>query len=98
MLQISIKLYLDTSVAKKAKVDLIDGKKIIDSVISDSPLKSIDKIIKKNNLKLNDIEEFDYNHGPGSFTGLRVGAAVINTLNWTMNKNAKSKDIKYQDR
>ena len=93
-----MKLYLDTSVAKQARVDLNDGKKVIDSVTSDSPLKSIAKILKKNNLKLNDIEEFDYNHGPGSFTGLRVGAAVINTLNWTMNKKTKSKDIKYKDR
>lgn len=90
-----MKLHLDTSEAKKARVDLIQGEKVIDSVTSDSPLKSIDKIIKKNKLKLSDIEEFDYNTGPGSFTGLRVGAAVINTLNWTLDRKTKSKDIKY---
>ena len=90
-----MKLYLDTSEAKKAKVDLIQGEKVLDSVISDSPLKSIDKIIKKNKLKLSDIEEFNYHPGPGSFTGLRVGAAVINTLNWTLDRKTKSKDIKY---
>lgn len=92
-----MKLYLDTSVAKKAKIDLIDGDKKIDSLTTDSPLKSIDKILKKNNLKLKDIGEFDYNTGPGSFTGLRVGAAVINTLNWALKKKTKSKEIKYQN-
>ena len=93
-----MKLYLDTSEAKKAKVDLIKGGKVVDSVTTDSPLKSIDNILKKNKLKLNEIEEFEYNQGPGYFTGLRVGAAVINTLNWTLDRKNKSKDIKYQDR
>ena len=92
-----MKLYLDTSVAKIAKVNLIEGEKVVDSVNSDSPLKSIDKILKKNKIKLADIEAFDYHPGPGSFTGLRVGAAVINTLNWAKDKKTKSKDIKYQD-
>lgn len=90
-----LKLYLDTSLAKKARVDLIDSQKIVDSVTTESPLKSIDKILRKHKLKLEDIENFDYNQGPGSFTGLRVGAAVVHTLNFALGKRSKQKELKY---
>lgn len=91
-----MKLYLDTSQAKKAKVELIDKNKIVDSLTTDSPLDSIEKILKKNNLKVEDIEDIDFHQGPGSFTGLRVGAAVANTLNWALGRKFRSSEIKYK--
>ena len=91
-----MKLYLDTSQAKKVKVELIDKNKIVDSLTTDSPLDAIEKILKKNNLKVEDIEDIDFHKGPGSFTGLRVGAAVANTLNWALGRKFRSSEIKYK--
>ena len=90
-----MKLFLNTSEAKKARVELIEKDKVVDSLTTNSPLDSIEKILKKNNLKLEDIEDIDFHTGPGSFTGLRVGAAVVQTLNWALGRKKKSKEIRY---
>lgn len=91
-----MKINLDTSIAKKAKAELIQKGKVLDSVETDSPLTSIDKLLKKNNLELEDIEEFDFNPGPGSFTGIRVGAAVVNTLNFALGHRKQVRELKYE--
>ena len=44
----------------------------------------IEKILKKQNLQLNDLTAIKVNTGPGSFTGLRVGVAVANALAWVL--------------
>ena len=36
--------------------------------------------LAENEAKWNDISEITFMSGPGSFTGLRIGAAVVNTL------------------
>jgi tRNA threonylcarbamoyladenosine biosynthesis protein TsaB len=38
----------------------------------------LDAVLKKNNLKLTSIQGIVFYKGPGSFTGLRIGAAVAN--------------------
>ena len=91
-----MKLHLDTSVGKKAKASLLDDGKVIDSAISRSPLISIDRLLKKHKLKIENIEDIDYNQGPGSFTGLRVGAAVVNTLNFALGHKVKPKELRYE--
>lgn len=40
----------------------------------------IDEILEKHNLSVKDIDEIMVNTGPGSFTGLRVGVSIANTL------------------
>lgn len=40
----------------------------------------IDEILEKHNLSVRDIDEIMVNTGPGSFTGLRVGISIANTL------------------
>ena len=45
----------------------------------------IDKLLKKHNIVLTDITAIKVVTGSsGSFTGLRVGIAVANTLGWTL--------------
>jgi tRNA threonylcarbamoyladenosine biosynthesis protein TsaB len=81
-----IKLIIDTSNNKEISIGLeIDGK--TDIIVKQSDvwksqivLPLIDKLLKKHNLTLQDINAIMFNEGPGSFTGLRVGAAIANTL------------------
>ena len=79
------KLIIDTTDNAQTVIKLQIGKKI-DEIKSTRKTKSqntlilIEKIIQRNNLKLNDIEEVEVNTGPGSFTGTRVGVAIANAL------------------
>lgn len=98
------KLIIDTTDNKKTAIKLeMSGK--IDEIIeenvpkSQSTLKIIDKILKKNNIRPTEIEEIEVNTGPGSFTGTRVGVAIANALgfgldvkvNGSKNKSATPK-------
>ena len=82
-----MKIYLDLSVSKVAKVQLKDGDAIKDEVIGKSALVLIDTLLKKHHLKLTDLEEVDSFKGPGSFTGLKVGATIANTINYALGNN-----------
>lgn len=55
-------------------------------------LEVIEKALKKSKAKLQDIDKIEVNTGPGSFTGLRVGCAVANTLGWLLNLKVNGKD------
>lgn len=50
----------------------------------DDILSAIDFILKRNNLKLEQIEKIKANPGPGSFTGIRVGLSIANALNYAL--------------
>jgi len=90
-----MKLFIDCTVSKKATVSLLDGKKLIAAEEADEPLIAIYKLLKKTKMKLEDIDEISSHPGPGSFTGLRVGSAVAQALNFALGKKAKETDIKY---
>ncbi len=60
---------------------LNDGKKHSEKLIS-----LIDMVIKSCDLEVNDIDVFACSTGPGSFTGLRVGAAAIKGLAQALKK------------
>ncbi|MCL5411967.1 MAG: hypothetical protein M1150_04535 [Patescibacteria group bacterium] len=80
------RLYLDTTVSKKAKVKLFEGKKIVASTQSKVPLVAIDKALKKTRSKVTELAKVEANPGPGSFTGVRVGAAIVNAINFALGK------------
>lgn len=77
---------IDTSDNKKINIELDDNGKIkklsSESVLlkSEAALPLIDKLLKESGIKLQDIDGINVNLGPGSYTGLRVGAAIANTL------------------
>ncbi|MEK7160383.1 MAG: tRNA (adenosine(37)-N6)-threonylcarbamoyltransferase complex dimerization subunit type 1 TsaB [Patescibacteria group bacterium] len=81
---------IDTSDNKKINVGLeINGVKYnlsSKSLIakSEAVLPLIDKLLKDNNLKIEEIDEVKVNTGPGSYTGLRVGATIANTLGFVL--------------
>jgi len=88
--QIMKTLIIDTSNNKKNIVGLnIDGKEYLQ--IKDVSLNRtqmilpmIDKLLKKHSLKPEDLSGIQINAGPGSYTGLRIGLAVANTLSFVL--------------
>jgi tRNA threonylcarbamoyladenosine biosynthesis protein TsaB len=67
---VSLKTNKGQSVIKQ-KLDIHKAQKVL-------PL--INDILGENNLKLKDITSININPGPGSYTGIRVGLTVANTL------------------
>lgn len=92
-----MKLYIDTRDNGKTIVGLEDIRleKPTGSNKSQQVLVLIDQILKKHKKTLQDITEIEVETGPGSFTGLRVGVAVANTLAWVLRipVNGKTKSI-----
>lgn len=81
-----VALYIDTTNNKKTSIILIiDGEKFEEVYSHDNPredmtLETIEKVLHNHDIMLNDINEIFVNRGPGSFTGIRVGVSIANTL------------------
>lgn len=79
-------LLIDTTSNEIIKAGLtINGEKYIveqklDKQKSQALLPLIEKILEEKKIKLQDLTEIQVNPGPGSFTGIRVGITVANTL------------------
>lgn len=92
-------LLIDTSDREKIIVGLIvDGKKYFlkrktDSQKAQIVLPMIEEILKKYNLKSEDLNSIEVNPGPGSFTGLRVGISVANALSFVLKIPINNKKI-----
>ncbi len=92
-------LFIDTSNNKEIKVGLkIENKEDIIVQRSDhwkaqAVLPLIDQLLKKHKLTLQDLSAIELHPGPGSFTGLRVGAAIANTLGTWLNISVNEKKV-----
>lgn len=88
--RIMIILLIDTSDNKKISVGLrINGKEdLIEQEVgvqkAQVVLPLIDQLLSKHKLIPQDLTAIEVNTGPGSFTGLRVGVAIVNTLGYTL--------------
>jgi len=97
--KLKIILMLDTADNKKITIGLIiNGQKDIQvkKIVSNKTqiiLPMIDKILKRHSLKLKDLSEIRINAGPGSFTGLRIGLAIANTLSFILKIPVNSKKV-----
>lgn len=47
-------------------------------------LPMLEELLKEHNLTISDITQVNVHQGPGSFTGLRVGISVANTISWLL--------------
>ena len=93
-----MKLYLDTST--ETTILKLDDKTYeweSGHDLAENLLKFIKDKLAENNKTWQDLTEITFMSGPGSFTGLRIGAAVVNTLAHELNvplKNHKGEAVK----
>jgi tRNA threonylcarbamoyladenosine biosynthesis protein TsaB len=79
-------LYIDTSEIDTAKIALEIGGVRFEKSSESRVMKSqmilplIEEILHEHNLRIADVTEIEVALGPGSYTGLRVGATVANAL------------------
>ena len=79
-------IYLDTTISKQAKLQLKDGNIVIAEIEGEDALVLVEKLLKEAGVNINQIKEIKINEGPGSYTGLKVAAAIANTFNWVQGK------------
>ena len=76
-----MKLYLDTSTPTTIlKLDNKTYEWDSGRELAEKLLSFIHEKLQENSADWKDISEITFMSGPGSFTGLRIGAAVVNTL------------------
>ena len=76
-----MKLYLDTSSDTAIlKLDNQTYEQNFGHDMAEKLLEFIYEKLKNNNKDWHDITEIEFMSGPGSFTGLRIGATIVNTL------------------
>lgn len=103
-----MKLYIDTSSREKIIIG-IDGQLFEASATKEKSQKLlpfIDQVLNKEKITVSDLTEIEVNTGPGSFTGLRVGVSVANTLGWALGipvngrrlDRGESVDIEYENK
>lgn len=83
-----MKLYLDTSSDEVIlKINEKTYKKVLGRDMAEKLLSFIHEKLQENNFDFKDISEIEFMKGPGSFTGLRIGATIVNTLIHELNLN-----------
>lgn len=76
-------LAIDTSTAAASAALMDNGYLFCEHILNDGKKHSeklidiMDLVIKNSGMKAKDIDAFAYSMGPGSFTGLRIGAAAV---------------------
>lgn len=81
------KIYIDTTKRYEKEVVLLKDGTTIDALEGDiDTVSSIQKVLERNKLTLQDISEIEPNPGPGSFTGIKIGITIANVLNWVTGK------------
>lgn len=82
-------LYIDTSDAERIYVRLEkNGEEFSREALRDRKsqvtLELIEQLLQESGLKLDQIDNLYVKEGPGSYTGLKVGATIANTLSFVL--------------
>lgn len=96
-------LYIDSKDSQKVSVALeANGKKdeiskTTTTWTSQVLLPLIDNLLKKNRITFFQLTGIKVATGPGSFTGIRVGIAIANTLGWLLGIPVNGKRNKFAE-
>lgn len=90
-----MKLFIDTSDRDKVRVGLDNKIQSYEAKRDKSQilLPAIKKLLAKKNKRITDLTQIEVNTGPGSFTGLRVGLSVANTVGWLLKIPVNGKNV-----
>ena len=91
-------LEIDTSSQSEVSVSLIvdNKRKTIKGKFvkgSQTVLNYIERILKENKTRVEDLSEINVNIGPGSYTGLKVGVSIANALGFALKIPVNGKKI-----
>lgn len=86
-------LTIDTSLSNKTEIRLFDedfkllskSEFLNHNNLSETLLSFIDKALSENKLNKNDLTALIAYHGPGSYTGLRIGITTANFIAYSLN-------------
>lgn len=84
-------LFINTADQKIIEVALKKDGEVVDKMSAENEYGSqallplIEKLLEKNNCRMEELTAIEVNPGPGSFTGLRVGASVAQALGFALN-------------
>ncbi len=89
-----MQLTIDTTKREVIKINL-DDKKYSRKAKTGSQvlLLFINEVLSKNKLKYSDVTSVKVKTGPGSFTGIRVGVSVAQTIAYYNGINLNNKDV-----
>lgn len=81
-----MKIYLDTSTPETIlRLNDKEYRHIFANDLAEKLLAFIQDKLQENSKTWQDITEITFMSGPGSFTGLRIGATIVNTLAHELN-------------
>ncbi|HNZ86442.1 MAG TPA: tRNA (adenosine(37)-N6)-threonylcarbamoyltransferase complex dimerization subunit type 1 TsaB [bacterium] len=99
-------LYIDTANREFIKLALIKKQEVflleknVENKQSENLLKFLDKFLRSKKVKLQNLKRIIVNTGPGSFTSVRIGVVLANTLSFALKipvVGTSQKEIKTKD-
>ncbi len=90
-------LWINTVDRKKIEVALKKGGEVVKTKFAENDFGSqvllnlITEILKENSLEFKDLKGIEVEKGPGSYTGLKVGASVANALGFSLQISVNNK-------
>ena len=90
-----MKLYIDTSSSENTVVRLGTAELVRSSAVLHSQvvLPMVEELLGSQKVALDAITEIEVKEGPGSFTGLRVGVTIANTLGFVLKVPVNGKEV-----
>ncbi len=91
-----MKLHIDTSNSEKIIVGTDEERFETEAKKEKSQklLPFISDILEQRGKGIEDVRSIEINSGPGSFTGLRVGVSVANSIGWALGIPVNGKNIR----
>ena len=92
-------LYIDTKDQKKVTVVLKKEREVVEGLSAKNEFGSqvilplIEKLLKSQKIEFTDLKGIEVETGPGSFTGIRVGVSIANSLGFSLRIPVNGKKI-----